>query len=86
MTFIKKEKMKVLMKSKKYRYLLIIISLIVTVSFFSFDQKQDSEEPSNKNQIPPLVQKELDIKIKKYQQIILDKCRTKALEAAGILY
>ena len=71
------------MKSKKYTYLLtIIISIVCIVSFFSFDQKQDLEVASIENQIPPLVQKELDIKIKKYQQIILDKCRKKALEEA----
>lgn len=58
--------------------------MVCIASLFSFEQKQDEDEEPTSIEIPPLVQKELDRKIKKYKNIILDKCRTKALEAAEL--
>ncbi len=52
------------------------------ISFYSFDQRDEEEVVFSEDLIPPLVQKELEKKIKKYQQTIIGKCRTKAMVAA----
>ncbi len=71
------------MKQSPYTYyLLLIASVFCIVSFFSFDQKKEEPEELIQDEIPPLVQKELDQKLEVYKQIILDKCRTKAIQDA----
>jgi hypothetical protein len=70
-----------IIKSKTY-WILLIIALFGALSFYSFDQKGDDVPEILEGEIPLLVQKELDKRLKKYQQTILDKCREKALKAA----
>ena len=77
---------------KTYRSLVqFLIVLLGIVSFLAFDQvknkvqeKDSITQTKPENLIPPLVQKELDRKIKKYKETILDKCYKKAMEAAEV--
>jgi len=71
------------MKNKIHTYILyILIAFICIGSFYAFDQKEDEVVVASEVLIPPLVQKHLELKLKKYQKTILDKCRTRALEDA----
>jgi len=74
------------MKRLQNTYVLFLMFLFVgIVSFYSFDQRDDEERTVISDEpIPVLVQKELDKKLQRYQQIILDKCRTKAIEDAEL--
>lgn len=71
------------MKSRHFTYFIVLtISIFCVANFYAFDQKEDANTEDPDFHIPPLVQKELDLKIQKYQQTILDRCRMKALDAA----
>lgn len=66
--------------------ILLILALIGVSSFYGFDQKQISDpiEETDEYLITPLIQMELDKKLNKYKQTILDRCREKALAAAEL--
>ena len=71
------------MKIRVITYIVFFFVAIFSIgSFYAFDQKEDEVSEVLEEPIPPLVQKELALKIKKYQGTILAKCRKKALEAA----
>ena len=72
------------MKAFRFKYYVLgFFSILIVLSFFAFDQKEEEnplkEESDN---IPILVQKELDRRLENYKQTILNKCRTKAIEDA----
>ena len=77
------------MKSSVNTYFTVfILTLVCLVSFYAFDQKEEEENSENvelfEEEISPLVQKNLDEKLERYKNTILDRCRVKAFEAAEI--
>ena len=74
------------MKSKVKTYFLISMTAFICLfSIYAFDQKEDEfvdDDVEMEAVITPLVQKFLDEKLNRYKKTILDKCRTKAYEAA----
>ncbi|MDF1696672.1 MAG: hypothetical protein P1U56_12600 [Saprospiraceae bacterium] len=73
-------------KTKKWSIYYVMLAFTITgiISFYGFDQKQADKvsDPEPTSLIPPLVQKELDKKLNRYKQTILNKCRTLAYEKA----
>ena len=71
------------MKLLRFKYhILSIVSFLIVFSLLAFDQKEEEIFEEETDNIPILVQKELDRRLEKYKQTILDKCRTKAIEDA----
>ncbi|MEM9545240.1 MAG: hypothetical protein AAGA77_04670 [Bacteroidota bacterium] len=71
------------MKRFKVTYVVCsVILLLGSVILISFDQKEDEGPEIEEFVIPLLVKKELKIKLEKYKQTIIDKCKTKAIEEA----
>lgn len=68
-------------------YKLIIRLMIVFIglaTLLAFDQVKNEKIEPPQDLIPPLVQKELDRKLKTYKKNILDKCYKTAMEAAEL--
>lgn len=72
------------MKKNRYTYSLVITMALLGLLHIAASNQNDGEEIQQATDlpIPPLVQKELDAKLQKYQKTILDKCRNKAVKAA----
>ncbi len=71
------------MKNNTIQYVFFVgLLLLGAVFLISFDQKEEEEPITPEFEIPPLVKKELKIKLDKYKQTILKKCRDKAIEEA----